>query len=180
MDEITLLKYYNEFIIKQDYFECHEIMEDAWKSKAGFSKEDDEIFFIQLSTAEYHYRRDNLYGARKIYGRAVKRLDERPFEPRKYGLKSAIVPLVKKRFGSITEGGFRPLRLPLTYHMHEALHAYTMPELSPEEFYRHIETLHKTDITLVQKHRLRDRSEIINTRNEKLRGKHPGDCRKGI
>lgn len=173
MDELTLLKYYNEFIIKQDYFECHEIMEDAWKSKAHFSKEDDEIFFIQLSTAEYHYRRNNLYGARKIYRRAVARLDERHFPHLEYGLESGIIPLVRERLDTIGTEPFTPLLLPLTRPMLEALRAYAMPQLSMEGFQGHIGTIHKKDITLVQKHRLRDRSEIINVRNEKLREKRP-------
>ena len=175
MDKNTLLEYYNEFIIKQDYFECHEIMEDAWKSKAAFSKEDDEIFFIQLSTAEYHYRRKNLYGARKIYGRAVRRLGERPFEHWKYGLESDIIPLVEERFSSIGAKDFSPLHLPLTDDMLEALRVYAMPGCPADDFQRFIRALHKKDITLVQKHRLRDRSEIINVRNEKLRRKRSGD-----
>lgn len=173
MDELTLLKYYNEFIIKQDYFECHEIMEDAWKSKDVFSKEDDEIFFIQLSTAEYHYRRNNVYGARKIYGRALRRLGDRPFHHWKYGLKSDIAALVEKRFSMIGNAYFTPLDLPLTDEMLEALHAYAMPECPMKDFRRFISTLHRKDITLVQKHRLRDRSEIIKTRNERLRKRRP-------
>ncbi|CAM4146171.1 DUF309 domain-containing protein [Lacicoccus alkaliphilus] len=171
MDEITLLKYYNEFIIKQDYFECHEIMEDAWKSKKHYSKEDDEIFFIQLSTAEYHYRRNNFYGARKIYRRAVKRLEERPFPHLEYGLESDVTPLIKERLDAIGGKPFTPLLLPLTGQMFEALRAYAMPGLSSKEFLRQIAKIHKKDITLVQKHRLRDRSEIIKVRNEKLREK---------
>src|SRR5699024_1451501 len=44
-----LLEFYNELIIKQDYFECHEIMEEAWKSKAERSKEDPEVFLILMA-----------------------------------------------------------------------------------------------------------------------------------
>lgn len=165
MDKITLLKYYNEFIIKQDYFECHEIMEDSWKSKENFTKDLDEVFFIQLSTAEYHYRRDNLYGARKIYSRAVKRLNSTPIDYKKYGLKSEIKSLIEGRLHNIDHVNFKPLQLPLTNDMYQSLHSFAMPEVSFEEFLSYIKSLHKNNIMLVEKHRLRDRSEIINVRN---------------
>ena len=165
MDKITLLNYYNEFIIKQDYFECHEIMEDSWKSKENFTKDLDEVFFIQVSTAEYHYRRNNLYGARKIYKRAVDRLNTRPFEYNEYGLKSEIKSLIEGRLHNIDYVNFKPLQLPLTKDMYRSLHYFAMPDVSLEEFFTYIEKLHKTNIMLVEKHRLRDRSEIINVRN---------------
>lgn len=165
MDKITLLKYYNEFIIKQDYFECHEIMEDSWKSKENFTKDLDEVFFIQLSTAEYHYRRDNLYGAKKIYDRAVKRLNSTPIDYKKYGLKSEIKSLIEGRLHNIDYVNFKPLQLPLTNDMYRSLHSFAMPDVSFEEFFSYIKSLHKKNIMLVEKHRLRDRSEIINVRN---------------
>lgn len=167
MDKTTLLKYYNEFIINQDYFECHEIMEDAWKSKENFTKNDVEIFFIQISTAEYHYRRNNLYGAKKIYNRAVDRLNSMPLDYNKFGLKSEIKSLIENRLHNIYYVNFKPLQLPLTDSMYRSLHSFAMPDAPLDRFYRHIEKLHKTNIMLVEKHRLRDRSEIINVRNVK-------------
>ncbi len=175
MDKITLLNYYNEFIIKQDYFECHEIMEDSWKSKENFTKDLDEVFFIQVSTAEYHYRRNNLYGARKIYKRAVDRLNTRPFEYNEYGLKSEIKSLIENRLHNIGYVNFKPLQLPLTDAMCKELHSFAVPHVSYEEFLEYIRTLHKTSIMLVEKHRLRDRSEIISVRNAKRLKKHGRD-----
>ncbi|SDK53175.1 DUF309 domain-containing protein [Lacicoccus qingdaonensis] len=165
MDKITLLNYYNEFIIKQDYFECHEIMEDSWKSKENFTKNLDEVFFIQVSTAEYHYRRNNLYGAKKIYNRAVDRLNSRPIDYNEYGLKSTIKNIIGNRLHNIDYVNFKPLQLPLTDDMYRKLHSFAMPDVSYEEFLEYIKNLHKTSIMLVEKHRLRDRSEIINVRN---------------
>lgn len=165
MDKVTLLKYYNEFIIKQDYFECHEIMEDSWKSKENFNKNLDEVFFIQVSTAEYHYRRNNPYGAKKIYRRAVNRLNKMPIDYKKYGLKSEIKSLIESRLHNIDYVNFKPLQLPLTDDMYRSLHSFAMPDVSLEEFFSYISHLHKTNIMLVEKHRLRDRSEIIKVRN---------------
>lgn len=175
MDRITLLKYYNEFIIKQDYFECHEIMEDSWKSKENFTKDLDEVFFIQVSTAEYHYRRGNLYGAQKIYNRAVKRLNISPIDYKKYGLKSEMKTLIENRLHNISYVNFKPLQLPLTKDMYQSLHSFAMPDVSFEYFLDYIKSLHKTSIMLVEKHRLRDRREIIDVRNAKRMKKRDKD-----
>lgn len=59
-----------EFHAKRDYFECHEIGEEEWKSSTGLEKQT-WLFFIKVSVAMYHYRRGNYAGARKTIEKAL-------------------------------------------------------------------------------------------------------------
>lgn len=52
--------YYFEYL--RDYFECHELLEEFWKNKPEFTKQDFEVGLILLATGQYHMRRGNITG----------------------------------------------------------------------------------------------------------------------
>ena len=69
------LDYLFEFHATRDYFECHEILEEYWKSvPEGDPDRGVWVGLIQLAVALYHHRRGNRAGALKMYRGAAARL----------------------------------------------------------------------------------------------------------
>ncbi|CCQ92887.1 conserved hypothetical protein [[Clostridium] ultunense Esp] len=58
------LNYLFHFFCTRDYFECHEIMEEYWKSVG--KKRDVWLALIQLAVSLYHHRRGNFSGSVKM------------------------------------------------------------------------------------------------------------------
>ncbi|MEG0380899.1 MAG: DUF309 domain-containing protein [Kurthia sp.] len=50
----------------KDYFECHEVLEDYWKEVAPRDRKHPLTGWIQLATGMYHWRRENYKGATTI------------------------------------------------------------------------------------------------------------------
>lgn len=68
--------YLIEFHATRDYFECHELLEEYWKSlPQGEEGRDVWVGLIQLAVAQYHHRRGNRAGAQKMFRQAARRLD---------------------------------------------------------------------------------------------------------
>ena len=66
---------YIDFLIHfhgdRDYFECHEILEDYWKQTNPSNRYSIWVGFIQLAVAQYHYRRGNEKGAKKLIIKSI-------------------------------------------------------------------------------------------------------------
>lgn len=172
MHQTHLLNFYNEFIIKQDYFECHEIMEEQWKEKERFTKKDPEVFLILIATAEYHYRRGNLPGAETSYKRALKLFMEAPFMLGKYGLSESAVEVFKNRLQNINYVKFKVMEFPLSREYFLMLQELIMPEASLETFKVFIDDLKVLDEQTVHKHKMRDRTPVIAERLQSLKNKN--------
>ena len=64
------LKLFNQ----EDFFECHEVLEELWTETTGEEKK----FYqglIQAAVALFHFGNENYGGARKVYASAYKYLD---------------------------------------------------------------------------------------------------------
>lgn len=59
------------------YFECHELLEGAWKQATGPEK-DFLHGIVQVAAAFYHYDKGNLHGARTLLTKAMRRLEKYP------------------------------------------------------------------------------------------------------
>jgi len=164
-----LLEFYNELIIKQDYFECHEIMEEAWKSKAERSKEDPEVFLILMAVGEYHYRRGNIAGAVKSYRKALSIFASRPFRLEEGGLEPSIISVMERRLANMHDVRFSPLEFPLTQNTLMKLNSTYLPEMPYESFLEWRKVRHVTDEFTVNKHRMRDRHQIESDRKATLK-----------
>lgn len=68
---------YVEFLVQfhatRDYFECHEILEEHWKSRPDDPLAHAWVGLLQVAVALYHERRGNLEGARKMLTAALER-----------------------------------------------------------------------------------------------------------
>ncbi|MFC7285822.1 DUF309 domain-containing protein [Phocicoccus pinnipedialis] len=150
-------------IIEQDYFECHEIMEDAWKSKGTFTKMDKEVFLVLIATAEYHYRRDNLNGAKRSYIRALNIFHSHPFNLNSIGLKESFIDLIGERIKEIDDAPFKPLSYPIIDSVFNALYEASDFD-SITEFESYLNEIHIKNHETVHRHKIRDRTDVIEER----------------
>lgn len=172
MEHTVLASFYNELIIKQDYFECHEIAEDYWKSKQTFQKDDAEVFLVQISTGEYHYRRGNLKGAEKCYLKAKKLLHTKQYNLEQLGLTEDIYEFLSARLDLIIEeAAFTPPHLPLNQHMLNSLYVMYGQDLEEQAFIDSITTRHVTHQDIVDKHLLRDRTSVNKAREAAIQAR---------
>ena len=65
------IDFYNYFNGNQDYFECHEVLEEYWKEVAPGDKEHVLVGLVQLATGMYHWRRSNFSGAARILTKSL-------------------------------------------------------------------------------------------------------------
>lgn len=64
---------------EQDFFECHDVLEEIWAESFG----DQKTFLqglIQASVALFHFGNENFGGARKLYVSSRERLERFPAE----------------------------------------------------------------------------------------------------
>lgn len=69
---ISYLIYFNR---DQDYFECHEVLEELW-----LHNDHDPLYkgLLQVAVGLYHFRNNNITGGRKMMQSAVNHLEKYP------------------------------------------------------------------------------------------------------
>lgn len=150
------ISYLVHFHGDRDFFECHEILEDYWKTK---DRSEVWVALIQLAVGLYHHRRGNLIGARKMIESHLKRLE--PTDCDRLGLDyQQLTGLVKARLEEIALGQpYRELNLPL---VDPELLAQCQAECKKKGYHWQGES--SMDPGLVHRHSLRDRSDVIQAR----------------
>lgn len=128
-----------------DYFECHEVLEEAWQE--GDREHHGYASLIQYAVIHYHLRRDNVIGAKKSLRLLNRKLDVATPYLEQLGIDVNLFQIHLSQWPL-------PKSLPLTREMREQIESLkpTFPstELSFEE--------------LVHKHLHRDRSDVITER----------------
>ena len=151
--------FYNYFNGNQDYFECHEVLEEYWKKVAPGDKEHVLVGLVQLATGMYHWRRSNFSGAARILTKSlrnIKRNEQSIF------LKPLNLPLLEKQLlQSISQ-----------VEQHKPFHSFKIDivdcELKKLVDKRILEQPKNDEHFLLHKHMLRDRTEILNARAAKI------------
>ena len=142
----------------QDYFECHEVLEEYWKLCAPGEKTHPLVGYVQLATGMYHWRRNNRIGAMKILKKAQQNFTLNDSSP--YFEFIDFDDLCKNCEISLkaidNEEPFRAFKLSLQNETLISLVNSKIAELPslPKDF-------------LLHKHMLRDRSDILEARNIK-------------
>lgn len=156
---LQFILYFNE---QQDYFECHEVLEEYWKNVAPNDKSHALTAWILLSTGMYHWRRGNFIGAERSLLNAQKRFDLHPESVFYQGIQ--IDELLTKLKNSIElikkKKEFKPFTISIIsddLKQHVQNQQMPIPLLGEE---------------LIHKHMRRDRSEILKAREEKRRNRH--------
>jgi predicted metal-dependent hydrolase len=157
------LDYLYLFHVERDYFECHEILEEYWKETG--QSEDVWVALIQIAVALYHQRRHNDQGATKMMGSAlaISRREGPALE--KLGLHSQrLINLLEQLHGEMLYGrAYRSIELPLSSEV-KAL----CLQRCTEQGQRWNQESDLSNEYLVNKHTLRDRSDVILARESQL------------
>ncbi|MGJ3204040.1 DUF309 domain-containing protein [Geobacillus thermoleovorans] len=153
----------------RDYFECHEILEEQWK-RDGRKRE--WLILIQIAVAFYHYRRGNSSGALRLIKRARTLLEEARGMIRRLGLdEKELAVLLEEAAERIARGEpYESVELPIRdrslYEQCQAACAHRQLVWG--------QASDLANLDLVDKHRRRDRSDVVAAREQKKRAKAEG------
>jgi uncharacterized protein len=166
------LDYLIQFHAERDYFECHEILEEYWKSAPPAERKLIWVGLIQIAVGLYHQRRGNRNGAEKMLGNALKLVRQHQHELSELGLDApALTALLEKRLDDLQQGvPYVSLDLPMIDPgLQEAYRcaciAHNLPECSISDM---------TNSFLLNKHTLRDRRDVLEERMRQLKLREAG------
>lgn len=145
-----------------DYFECHEVLEEYWKEIAPKEKLHPLVGYVQLATGMYHWRRSNVTGAARIIEKAILNFElNRNSEFFEFIDLKQLLLIIKNQHRKIQENEpFIHFKLPITDRQ--------LQELVQQR----IKTIPLMDSHFIfNKHMLRDRTEILEARELKKRSR---------
>lgn len=151
---IDYLAYFNG---NEDYFECHEVLEEYWKDVAPGEKLHPLVGYVQLATGMYHWRRENFDGAARILKKSIDNFKTNEGSPFfEYIDFEHLLKAMSSLYARIKgRESFSQITIPLTNNaLQRAVQekiAITVP-LDPQ--------------FILHKHMLRDRSDVIAEREQ--------------
>ncbi|QPC46747.1 DUF309 domain-containing protein [Mangrovibacillus cuniculi] len=162
------IEFLAEFHGSRDYFECHEVLEEYWKEVEPGKKDSVWVSLIQLAVALYHERRHNWNGAKKMINQAYLIATRQEEELKRLSLHSEdflpFAQMLRERINK--EEGYYPVNLPI----HDKNLLKAVQEKCLEKNYTWQNTS-PVSIDILDRHKLRDRSEVIAARNASLQNK---------
>ncbi|MBB6730382.1 DUF309 domain-containing protein [Cohnella zeiphila] len=165
----SLIDYLAEYFGSRDFFECHEIMEEHWKRDGESPLARCWLALIRIAVMQYHARRGNQAGAYKLL---VKTAEE--FEPEWMGMMgldgTRLADMLRERREKWTapdRAVYEEFELPIAD-----------PELlrlarqaCEERGWSWRTPLHAVPDEVVHRHHLRDRREVIASREKAAEAK---------
>lgn len=141
----------------EDYFECHEVLEEYWKEIAPGEKVHPLVGYVQLATGMYHWRRENFDGAARIMQKAIIN-----FETNKGSLffeyidfDQLLITMSTLHARMKAHEKFTRIQIPIT---NAELHTAVLKKVKTAPIF--------DSHYLINKHSLRDRSEVIAEREK--------------
>lgn len=161
---IKFIAYFNE---NQDYFECHEVLEDYWNLVAPRDRTHPLVGYLQAAVALYHWRRGNFRGAAKLLAKAGVPLRKAHNENSPFSdgvdLPAFLRDLREAREAVDGERPFTPFPIRITDPViRNAVSDLTRSGAVPD----------LTGARLIHKHMLRDRSHILLEREKRRSSRH--------
>ena len=141
-----------EFNIQEDYFECHEVLEELWQ--AGNRTDESLVALIQLAVPRYHHRRGNVTGAMRTYPKAFQKIERHAASITQLGIDATQLLTLKSAF---MEPEYRRIHLPVDERLEQRMKTQSL------------EPLDRT--FLIDKHRLRNRQDVIDARQAALKNR---------
>ncbi|MCT8138814.1 DUF309 domain-containing protein [Anaerobacillus sp. CMMVII] len=161
---IDYLVYFHSY---RDYFECHEVLEEYWKEDGQKNKL--WVGFIQLAVSMYHHRRKNFVGAEKLMKQTIAILKQEEIQLSKLGFdNTTLFNLLTKKYEAIKKrNAYTPITLPIVDKvvLDECL------KKSKEQGVIWCDEKPIVDKSIIDKHKVRDRSAIITAREQQLKKK---------
>jgi len=169
------IDYLVEFHGTRDYFECHEIMEEHWKEDAQDPLTVTWLGLIQVAVSSYHHRRGNRAGAVKMLHTAIKHSDPQPLS--QLGIDAtAWIQALQIRYEALVqqqeEALFTDLNIPLVddrliARCEQRCIEAGLTWCAPSDI---------SNVELIHRHKLRDRSEVIAERKRQLAARHANNA----
>lgn len=149
-----------------DYFECHEILEEYWKTKPRGNRDNYLVGLIQIAVSLYHQRRSNWNGAKRMMKSAITLLEKNSAPLQRLGIDQAqLISILNERLLSIhKKERFAPLFLPFS----DASLEKQCIELCQKQNFPWKDANATPSEYIIHKHTLRDRTEVITERNKQL------------
>ncbi|KGP93183.1 hypothetical protein N780_12835 [Pontibacillus chungwhensis BH030062] len=166
MFDQAYIDYIAHFHGTRDYFECHELLEERWKEDTPLDKNAVWVGLIQLAVALYHHRRGNFIGAKRTIKKAKSILASHYSNLGKYGLDAealqSTIDLIRERIEQ--HEPYKSIELPiLSAELKEAAllrcKEWGISYNSPSNL---------DDVSIVHRHSVRDRSDVIQERKDAL------------
>lgn len=149
-----------------DYFECHEVLEEHWKTKPRGEREQHWVGLIQIAVALYHHRRSNWNGAERMMKSALFILQNEKQHIEALGLEySKLLLLIEERLYIIrNHDSYTRLFLPFADSNLEniCIHLCKTKGLPWKE------TSSTPNEDIIHKHSRRNRKDVISERNIQL------------
>lgn len=154
---IEFCSYFNG---NQDYFECHEVLEEYWKDIAPGNKQHVLVGLIQLAVGMYHWRRHNFNGATTMLQKSQQCLQENRTSPflEAIDLNHLVTQIQQTIQQTATKQPFQAFLLRITDPLLQRQVNQTITSFPKQDAY-----------FLTHKHTLRDRSDIIKARRQKIK-----------
>lgn len=157
---VNFMVYFNQ---NQDYFECHEVLEEYWKSLPNGDKKHPLTAYILLATGMYHWRRGNTAGASRTIRKALNRFQLSGREADLYGQEIDLLRLIKDAQNVVDR-----LEQNLPFEPFSII--VRSPKLAKliDEASQTMELLPFGSDAIIHKHMLRDRSDILLERQNSM------------
>ncbi|KMJ59812.1 hypothetical protein AB685_02820 [Bacillus sp. LL01] len=162
----SYLDYLHHFHCDRDYFECHEVLEEYWKERDASEREIHWVALIQVAVGLYHHRRGNINGSLRMLQNARRIIKKETAAIDALGLDSGkLILVLDEHIGRVSR--------------HEPYTSLNLPIADPD-LQLSCESRAKSerkvwgvasdllDVSLVNRHTLRDRSDVINERRRQL------------
>jgi uncharacterized protein len=150
----------------RDYFECHEILEEHWKDTESAQRNSVWVGLIQVAVSLYHYRRENLSGAKRTINKAITILSMHQLKIEELGLD---YPLLIELLTSVRSNmnDNRPYTS-LTLPIKDETLLNKCKQLCNKKGFKWCLNSNLSNASLIHKHKMRDRSKIIDNRYQSL------------
>lgn len=151
----------------RDYFECHEILEEYWKNTDSKNKTSIWVGLILLAVSTYHHRRKNFNGADRTLRKAIKIFDSQSDTVIELGLDHHLLKeLLTKRLSMIEkEENYISYELPICDPILLEMSVNYREQMG----YFWGKQSNTSDYELIDRHKLRDRTSVIEERHQSLK-----------
>ncbi|MBM7577479.1 DUF309 domain-containing protein [Jeotgalibacillus terrae] len=170
---LTIRKYpdsYIQFLVHfhgdRDYFECHEVLEEYWKENTDGNKHSIWVGLIQLAVALYHQRRGNYSGALRMIRQSKEKILSFTDAAGHLSIDTdRLIQLMTELEGAIlTHSPYQSVMIPLTdQDLVEAC-----GKICSDRGYSWGSTSDLQNKMLIDRHKLRDRADVISLRQQAL------------
>ncbi len=147
----------------RDYFECHEVLEEYWKEDAPSERKQYWVGLIQLAVGLYHQRRENFSGAYRMIKNSLSIIKTEEKTILKLGIDyQKLITLLEERLNEIKlKQPYTSINLPITDNN---LLTDCIQNCEKQGLQWGI-TNEAIDEYIINKHKLRDRSDVIEERD---------------